>query len=423
MKLASSLTLGRVALGFWYLWIALVAAPPASASAEGNPPEDKVRTRIVPLIFSSENTEIAYGLGGVSIGAGQPQAALFALGFASENDSKAVSVGALNYQIPNIRNLYFSGFFYQSDMPDYRYFVGEDPGFAIRGNDSAPDFKRLELKDSIARVQARWVLPIGAAKSENFSLSRRAILPEQSQPRLSLNPRQSGVSSIRFEWERHERDFVDSDNATDSGSDVFRLRFDWDNTGSRLIPTSGGRVRLASQWGNNEGSHGRWRLYEGTVSGFFEVPISQQWAKQQVLALNLHAAHTPTWDPASAQNRPPAYLGARLGGLMRLRGYRGSRFYDRSSWIYSAEYRLIPKWQPLASILGKLGYRVPWWQLTFFADSGRVAPDFDLKEFHRNMKTTAGIGLRILAEGLLIRIDFARSDEESATLVAIDQAF
>ena len=87
MKLASSLTLGRVALGFWYLWIALVAAPPASASAEGDPPEYKVRTRIVPLIFSSENTEIAYGLGGGSIGAGQPQAALFALGFASENDS------------------------------------------------------------------------------------------------------------------------------------------------------------------------------------------------------------------------------------------------------------------------------------------------------------------------------------------------
>ena len=108
---------------------------------------------------------------------------------------------------------------------------------------------------------------------------------------------------------------------------------------------------------------------------------------------------------------------------MRLRGYRGSRFYDRSSWVYSAEYRLIPRWQPLANVLGKLGYRVPWWQFTFFADSGRVAPDFDLREFHRNMKTTAGVGFRILAEGLLIRIDFARSEEESATIVAIDQTF
>ncbi len=423
MKFASPVILGRVTTGFLYLSLALLVVPTTLASVDSAPPEDRVRTRIVPLIFSSENTEVAYGLGGVSIGAGQPQAVLFALGFASENDSKAVSVGALNYQIPDIRNWYFSGLFYLSDMPDYRYFVGEDPGFAIRGNDSVPVFKRLGLKESIARVEARWVLPIGAAKSKDFSLSRRAILPEQSQPRLSLNPRRSGISSVRFEWERHERDFIESDKATDSGSDIFRLRFNWDNTGSRLIPTSGGRVRLASQWGKNEGSNGRWRLYEGTVSGFFNVPIFQQWAKQQVIALNLHAAHTPTWDPASAQNRPPAYLGARLGGLMRLRGYRGSRFYDRSNWVYSAEYRLIPRWQPLATALGKLGYRVPWWQLTFFADRGRVAPDFDPKELHRDMKTTTGIGLRILAEGLLIRIDFAQSEEESTTLVAIDQAF
>ena len=421
MESASSFVLGRAAVGLWCLSIGLLAQHPTWANESQS--ESKVRTRVVPLVFSSDNTEVAYGLGGVSIGAGQPQAALFALGFTSENNSKAVSVGALNYQIPNLASWYFSGFFYQSDMPDYRYFVSEDPGFAIRGNDSKPKFKRLWLKDFVARVQARWVLPIGAAKSENFSLLRRPILPEQSQPRLSLDPRQSGVSSIRFEWEQHQRDFTESDKVTDSGSDVFRLRFDWDNTGSRLIPTSGGRVRLASQWGNNHKGDDRWRLYEGTLSGFFGLPASRDWAKQQVLALNLHATHTPTWDSSSAQNRPPAYLGARLGGLMRLRGYRGSRFYDRSSWVYSAEYRLIPKWQPLANVLETLGYRVPWWQLTFFADTGRVAPDFDLREFHRNMKTTAGVGLRILAEGLLIRIDFARSEEESATLVAIDQAF
>jgi len=392
--------------------------------ADQNQSENRVRTRVVPLVFSSDNTQIAYGLGGVSIGAGQPQAALFALGFVSENDSSAVSVGALNYRIPGIRDLYFSGLFYQSDMPHYRYFAGDDPGYAIRANDSMPTFTTVGLNDSIARIQARWVLPIGAAKSEDFSLSRRAILPEQPQPAISLHPAESGVSSIRFEWETYERDFLQSGASSNSGSDVFRLKFDWDNTGSRLIPNSGGRVRLASEWGDNKGDHnGRWRRYEGAITGFFAVPSALGWTKQQVLALNLHAAHTPTWDASSPQNRPPAYLGARLGGLLRLRGYRGSRFYDRSSWVYSAEYRLIPKWQPLAGLFNKLGYRVPWWQLTFFADSGRVAPHFDLSDFHQNMKTTMGLGLRILAEGLLGRIDFAKSEEESATLVAIDQAF
>ena len=84
---------------------------------------------------------------------------------------------------------------------------------------------------------------------------------------------------------------------------------------------------------------------------------------------------------------------------------------------------MIPQWQPLARVFDKLGYRVPWWQLAAFTDLGRVAPHFKISEFHRDMKSTTGLGLRILAEGLLIRIDFARSDEESAALVTIDQTF
>ncbi len=39
------------------------------------------------------------------------------------------------------------------------------------------------------------------------------------------------------------------------------------------------------------------------------------------------------------------------------------------------------------------------------------------------MKSTAGMGLRILAEGLLIRIEFPPINEESTTLVTIDQSF
>ena len=58
-----------------------------------------------------------------------------------------------------------------------------------------------------------------------------------------------------------------------------------------------------------------------------------------------------------------------------------------------------------------------------FADTGRVASSFDLNEFHKDMKTSAGVGLRILAEGLLVRIDFGRSQEESTTIIMIDQSF
>ena len=47
----------------------------------------------------------------------------------------------------------------------------------------------------------------------------------------------------------------------------------------------------------------------------------------------------------------------------------------------------------------------------------------DIRDFYQDMKTTTGFGLRILVEGLLIGIGFAKSEEESATVVAIDQAF
>ena len=271
MMKSASILCRPIALGPWGFFVILLFTNPIFA--DQGQPEDRVRTRVVPLVFSSDNTQIAYGLGGVSIGAGQPQAALFALGFVSENDSSAVSVGALNYWIPGIRNLYFSGLFYRSDMPRYRYFSGDDPGYAIRANDSIPTFTTVGLNDSVARIQARWVLPIGAAKREDFSLSRRAILPEQPQPAISLHPTKSGVSSIRFEWETYERDFSQSGASSDSGSDVFRLKFDWDNTGSRLIPNSGGRIRLGSEWGKNRGDqNGRWRLYQGAITGFFAVP-------------------------------------------------------------------------------------------------------------------------------------------------------
>ena len=411
----------RVGALCWLAVSFLLATHPAWATQNNS--DSSIRTRVVPLVFSNDNTGIAYGLGGVSLGVGQPQAALFALGFTSKNDSKAITVGAVNYKLPHVKRWYFSGFFYGSDMPQYGYFINDMPGYAVRGNDSPFESQRTGVNTLTKRLQARWVLPIGAAKDPGFSLTRRPILPEQPQLSPTTHPEQSGISSLRFEWEQQSRDFIESSKTSATGADVFRTKLDWDNTGSRLIPASGSRARISTSWGKNHENHKRWRLYEASVSGFFKLPVKSAWAKQQVVALNLSLADTPTWNDDAGQARPPDYLGARLGGLSRLRGYRASRFFDRSAWVYRAEYRLIPQWQPLTRFADKLGYRIPWWQFALFADMGRVAPSFNLARFHEDMKTTAGAGVRILAEGLLIRVDFAHSDEEFLSAVIIDQAF
>ncbi|MBT4986833.1 MAG: hypothetical protein HOM87_03425 [Proteobacteria bacterium] len=285
-----------------------------SATANAQTPKSDSRTRAVPVIFSTENLGVSLGLGGVSIGLGQPQAAIFALGFYSENKSSGLSIGAVNYQIPKIPSWYFSGLLYQGELPQYRYFSSADPGYSIRSNSASPEFQKLRLDQSIARVQARWILPIGNAKHPDFKLANRAFLPGQPQPKVGWNPQTSGITSFRLQWEQQSQNYREIARETSTGADTFRAQIDWDNTGSRLIPETGIRVSLGTSWGNNHYQKGTWRLNEAQISGFIPLPFGNENVQQQVIALNLYAADTPGWDTNNTNNRPPEYLGARLGG-------------------------------------------------------------------------------------------------------------
>ena len=138
------------------------------------------RSRVVSLVFSSDYTEVAFSLAGVFIGAGQ--AALFGLGFKSENDSSGISVGALNFQMPDLPWWYFSGVFYQSDIPNYRYFVSDSPGFATRSNDSTPQFNTLGLNVLVGRIQMCWILPIAAEKTTVSDFQNEWFFPSNRSP-------------------------------------------------------------------------------------------------------------------------------------------------------------------------------------------------------------------------------------------------
>ena len=125
------------------LCIALAGAfflpPPASAAEQTS----RIRTRVVPAIFSTENLGLSLGVGGIAIGVGQPQAALFGMGFASKNNSKGFSLGAVNYRIPKTESWYLTGFLYDGDLPEYGYFLTANPGYSVRGNGSALQTDKL----------------------------------------------------------------------------------------------------------------------------------------------------------------------------------------------------------------------------------------------------------------------------------------
>ena len=145
------------------------------------------------------------------------------------------------------------------------------------------------------------------------------------------------------------------------------------------------------------------------------------------LALNHWTSYSSTWDKKSdgtIRNRPPAYTGSTLGGLWRMRGFPAQRFNDRAATYYAAELRLIPDWNPFDNwprVQKFVG--IKWLQFVPFVEIGRVAPDWSFSRLHSDMKWDAGFGIRAWAQGIVIRIDTAYSNEGVGVQMMIAQPF
>ena len=152
-------------------------------------------------------------------------------------------------------------------------------------------------------------------------------------------------------------------------------------------------------------SHGV--LQSQSIVSFFTLPTTTG-IDQQVFAFNSWAAHTLSDAP------PPHYYGVTLGGLYRLRAYPIERFHDNSAIYYSAEYRVIPNSDLLRKITFLEFANLEWWEIAFFYELGRVAPDWDVSELHQSMKSDFGISLRVMANHDIGRLDIAWSEEGAA---------
>ena len=153
-------------------------------------------------------------------------------------------------------------------------------------------------------------------------------------------------------------------------------------------------------------------------------------ARQRVLALDVWTADATSWNDSSERNgapvahHPPAYLGATLGGLWRMRGFPTSRFNDHAAIYYAAEYRVIPQWNPFDSMPWvKRHLGIAWWQWVAFAEAGRVAPSWNMNTLNSAMKTDFGLGVRAMAKGLVVRVDLAYSHEGAGTSMIVAQPF
>lgn len=388
----------------------LVFTPAQASEKSEKEPKDSA---FVPFYFSTETMGNTFGVAGVAKGVGQPQAALFGTALYSDKDSYVVFLSAFNYALS--QNLLFSTQMYQARFNDNPYYLGD------QGSNDSSDLDKTITDGYEQNYQAefKYLLPWGNV-AEHGLLGAFQPIKDVS----FASPLESGVSSIIFTpfyTSRELKDLNETEEATG-----FNLSFDWDNRDSTRNPTKGSHSLLKLTTGSDDWSEGDpWFKWTFQNSQYYALGPLGDWFDQQVLAFDFYTADTPTWNNCSGQEcaRPPETEQARLGGLYRLRGYTGGRFHGRSAVHYSAEYRVLPDWQPLEDIPLINYYDLPWWQWVAFAEVGRVADEYDVKTLHTDMKWSLGGAVRFQVEGIVVRAELARGGDEGTFRVMVNQPF
>ncbi len=277
------------------------------------------------------------------------------------------------------------------------------------------------------------MLPIGSGRAQirPDPELEDGLLVGQPNRTGTWNPLESGRTVIQFEpfYRNQSAESGDDDREVELRSNGIKLGLFHDNTDYPINPSTGSRQRIAVardfDWFDSTGA---WTSMEAQLSQFLDLGATDVLA-QQVLAFDVWGSHAFTWRTKDTPRgprivrAPPNFEGARLGGLFRLRAYDASRFSDQSALHYTAEYRVIPRVNPLDSIplLREIG--ADWTQFVVFAEAGRVNDGFDLGDLHSDMKTDVGVGVRLYVHGVVIRVDAAVGDEGAGLQVMVAQPF
>lgn len=395
--------------------------PPAERSESGG-----YDVSVVPFVMNLEDWGWTIALAGVAKGVMQPQASVFAGGAFSENGTYLGYAGLFNLMMPGWDQMMFSLTLMENDFNENRFFLSEN-GHAGSNQSTADEVIRSPAHDKHYQFFMKYTLPVGDGR--DGALPARIKQNYGYDAGREWNPLTSGVTTLELQPYLRSRTlerYPDLEAETSAG---IRMTLEYDNRNSSIRPTRGSNTMLRMTYDPGSSNRPDWATVEFQFSKFFNLG-SSNWLDERVIALNGWLADTPTWNSTTDVNgnktyrRPPSYAGIHLGGFDRLRGYSGGRFHGRSALLYSAEYRVVPHWQPLDTlpVIGPL-YNIPWWQWTLFADVGRVADNFDFGELHSSMKYSVGGGIRFMVEGITVRMEMVNSPEDTFMRMFINQPF
>lgn len=308
-----------------------------------------------------------------------------------------------------------------------------DPKYRAGSNESDKDnYMEVSGYDQWYELKFRYLLPIGHGNNNVYftPVLENGILKSGEMGGTDWNPFISGRTFIDIKpFYRKRVAFATN------GIDFALTR---ENTDFYVNPTRGSFQKVAFRrdfgWFDTMAP---WSVVETDLRWYLPLHefLFDKSSLPKVLAFDFWTINTLTWnsydivgiDPEGNEikkyHRPPPYTGAYLGGRYRLRAFYEGRFNDRAAIYYGMEYRQIIKWNPfdLWTVTKKLN--VHWLQLAAFFEVGRVAPEWNISTLHTDMKWSAGGGLRIFMNNLILRIDSAFSEEGNFIQMYVDHAF
>lgn len=387
----------------------------------------------LPFAFYNENFGAAVGYVYSVVGYPERQSALLASAMAGSKGSGLFFMMGRDIRVPGVSRLFCDPIFSIGYFASAKGYIDGNPDFPAEragSNDSdTEDYVSGDGWDNFVRLKFKYLLPIGYGKEHlvNDYQVRGGMLQSGASGAESWNPLASGKTflSLRpfYRSQQISGDYVDSSQKTNG----FDLEIFWDNRDFGPNPSQGNGLKFKVSrdfgWANSSNS---WSEVEGEWDQYFSLGASK-WFRQRVVALDVWTAYSPSWEvqqSGTVANGPPAYTGATLGGLVRMRGYPSQRFSDKAAIYYGAEMRLTPDWNPFLAwpaLQRHLG--IQWVQIVPFAEVGRVSPDWDLDTLHSEMKWDGGLGIRLLAKGLVVRIDMAASGDGGSVQMFVGQPF
>lgn len=347
-----------------------------------------------------------------------------------------------SFQVPFFPRLYIRPDLYFGRLKNLKtYVVASEPGTAPAGsNESKPDsYVRREGVDQWYECTFKYLLPFGDGKEVFIypRFNKGILISGEAGGDDLLNPLESGRSFIDI-----KAFYRNDDLKLDNGLEIHPITFGfeygltWENVDYFINPTKGNyyKLSLLNDWGA-WGSNSEFTALKADLRWYVPIYNREAGDAPRVLAFNLYTMDTPTWNDVKSKTilpdgsthitykRPQFFLGTNLGGIRKLRGFEDYRFYDRAMIYYAAELRQNLKWNPMDYSEFTRSIGIDFFQLTAFAEMGRVAPEWDLGLLHKNMQWTVGGGIRVFMDGLLVRIDYGVGPEGSLIQMFVDHPF